>query len=430
MKNRLGADYDDFVSAYQHDAVQSIRLNPQKKYQELVVSNSVKWYNPGKFLTEKKQFITDPLWHSGVYYVQESSSMILADIFKQLYGNDSPKQALDLCAAPGGKSTLLQTLLANDSVLIANEVIRHRVQILKENHIRLGLSENLIITQNDPRNFSGLEEFFDYIQIDAPCSGEGMFRKDKSAVNEWSEANCQLCAERQKRIIADIYPALSKEGYLVYSTCTFNPDENEKLIDWAYNQFNFKSIQLNFNSEWNISEVEYNGVFGYYFYPHKVEGEGLFVSVLKKESGFGLIGPSAVKRQKPVLIPELIESENIQNENGMLKFETKILSEIKQSVSKKLNLVYSGIELGELKGKDFIPAQALANFHKDIHHFEKVEVDEKTGLEFLRGNDPNLDLDKKGIRLLTYKGFGLGWIKFLGNRSNNYYPKPWRIRNF
>lgn len=430
MKNRLGADYDDFVSAYQRDAVQSIRLNPKKEFSEMVVSNSVKWYNQGKFLTEKRQFITDPLWHSGVFYVQESSSMILADIFRQLYGNDSPKQTLDLCAAPGGKSTLLQTLLADDSVLIANEVIRPRTQILKENHIRLGLSENLIITQNDPRDFSGLEEFFDYIQIDAPCSGEGMFRKDKSAVDEWSEANCQLCAERQKRIIADIFPALSKDGFLVYSTCTFNPEENEKLIDWACNQFNFKSVQLNLNPEWNISEVEYNGVFGYYFYPHKVEGEGLFVSVLKKESGYGLFQPSAVKIQKSVLIPELIESENIFVENGILKFETEILSAMKQSVSKKLNLVYSGIELGELKGKDFIPAQALANFHKELHHFQKVEVDEKTALEFLRGNDPNLDLDSKGIRLLTYKDFGLGWIKFLGNRSNNYYPKPWRIRNF
>src|SRR5690606_3546587 len=154
-------------------------------------------------------------------------------------------------------------------------VIRPRAQILKENHIRLGLSENLIVTQNDPRDFSGLEEFFDYIQIDAPCSGEGMFRKDKSAVEEWSEANCRLCAERQKRIIADIFPALSKNGILVYSTCTFNPDENEKLIDWACNQFNLKSIQLNFNPKWNISKVEFNGVFGYYFYPHKVEGEGL-----------------------------------------------------------------------------------------------------------------------------------------------------------
>lgn len=430
MKNRLTADYDEFVSAYESDSIQSIRLNPKKEFPELDVSNSVKWYNKGRLLTEKRQFITDPLWHSGVYYVQESSSMILADIFRQLYGNDSPKQALDLCAAPGGKSTLLQTLLEDDSVLIANEVIRPRAQILKENHIRLGLSENLIITRNDPRDFSGLEEFFDYIQIDAPCSGEGMFRKDKSAADEWSEANCQLCAERQKRIIADIFPALSKDGFLVYSTCTFNPDENEKLIDWACNQFNFKSIQLNFNPEWNISEVECNGVFGYYFYPHKVNGEGLFVSVLKKNSGFGLILPSAAKRQKPVLIPELIESENIIDESGILKFETEILSGMKLSVSKMLNLVYSGIELGELKGKDFIPAQALANFHKELHHFQKVEVDEKTALEFLRGNDPNLDLDKKGIRLLTYKGFGLGWIKFLGNRSNNYYPKPWRIRNF
>lgn len=430
MKLILNQDFDHFISAYEGSAIQSIRLNPKKETDEFDDLKTVKWYENGKFLKEKRQFITDPLWHAGVYYVQEASSMILAEVFNQLYPNDSPKNALDLCAAPGGKSTLLQSLINENTVLTANEVIKSRVQILKENHIRLGNSGNLIITQNDPKDFKSLTEFYDYIQIDAPCSGEGMFRKDEVALKQWSEANCQLCVERQKRILADIFPALAKDSFLVYSTCTFNPNENEKLMDWVCKAFDFESIQINFKPEWKIKEVNYNGVFGYYFYPHLVESEGLFIAILKKNSGFGLNFPKLVKMGKTLIEPHLIEDENIFLKNGIFYWESPELSAIKSVLAKKLNIVYSGIELGEKKGKDFIPSQAMANFHKNLHYFPRVEVDKNQALDFLRGKDPNLNLEKNGIYLLTYQGFGLGWVKFIGNRSNNYYPKPWRIKNY
>ena len=431
MESRISEkDFQSFVSAYERSAPQSIRLNSKKPtdvYHEL---KSVSWFSDGKYLDEKKQFITDPLWHAGTYYVQEASSMILAEIFKQIYGKDSPKRALDLCAAPGGKSTLLQSLLDENSVLIANEVIKPRAQILKENHIRLGISENLIITQNDPKQFSKLEEFFDYIQIDAPCSGEGMFRKDEAALREWSEANCNLCCERSKRILADTLTALAKDGYLVYSTCTFDPDENENLMEWACENFDLTSVKLDFPEEWGISQMEFNGVWGYYFYPHKVQGEGLFVSVMKKNSGYGLFHPENGKKPKSVQIASLIPSENIIQEKEKLVWETEELRKVKNFITKKLNIVYSGIELGEIKGKDFIPAQALASFYKHLHIFPEVDVNAETALQFLRGNDPQLDLDQKGIYLLTYQNLGLGFVKFIGNRSNNYYPKPWRIKNY
>ena len=225
-------DFEEFLNAYNSKIPQSIRLNPKKTTEKFFGLKSVPWNENGKYLSENQLFITDPFWHAGTYYVQEPSSMILGEIFRQIFPNEKPKRALDLCAAPGGKSTLLQSLLDENSVLIANEVIKPRVQILKENHIRLGISENLIITQNDPKHFSKLEEFFDYIQIDAPCSGEGMFRRDEIAREEWSEANCNLCSERQKRILADVESSLCKDGFLVYSTCTFNPKENEELMDW------------------------------------------------------------------------------------------------------------------------------------------------------------------------------------------------------
>ncbi len=431
MESRISEkEFQDFVSAYEHSALQSIRLNPKKYtgvFDDLV---PVPWFSSGKYLDEKKQFITDPLWHAGAYYVQEPSSMILGEILKQLFPEEKPKRALDLCAAPGGKSTMLQSLLDENSVLIANEVIKSRAQILKENHIRLGISENLIITQNDPKQFSGLEELFDYIQVDTPCSGEGMFRKDDAASHEWSEANCNLCCERSKRILADIIPALAKEGYLVYSTCTFNPKENEESVHWACQSFDLSSVQFDFPAEWGISEVEFNGIFGYYFYPHKVRGEGLFVSVMKKNSGYGLLHLESAKKLKSVQIPQLIESENIIQQKEILIWETEELRKVKNFIYNKLNIVYSGIELGEIKGKDFIPTQALASFYKHLHIFPEVDVNAETALQFLRGNDPQLHLDQKGIYLLTYQNSGLGFVKFLGNRSNNYYPKPWRIKNY
>lgn len=430
MQAQLNTDFDCYLTAYSLAPEPSIRLNPKKRPDEFEGLESVDWYDEGKYLKEKRRFITDPLWHAGTYYVQEASSMFLAEIFKQLYSENTPKNALDLCAAPGGKSTLLQTLLHKNAVLTANEVIKTRTHILKENHIRAGISENIIITQNDPEDFRKLNECYDYVQIDAPCSGEGMFRKEPNSLKEWSTSNGKLCAERQKRILADVYPALSKNAFLVYSTCTFNPDENEKLIDWACDNFEFESVQLKLKPEWKIIETEYNGIYGYYFYPHRVRGEGFFVSVIKKTTGSGLKLPYKNQKKSPVTIAELIENENIVQQNNIFNWETNELSAVRNSVSDKLNIIYSGLELGELKGKNFIPSQALANFHFKLHHFPEIEIGKDKALAFLRGSDPEVDVKKAGIYLLTFKGFGLGWIKFIGSRSNNYYPKPWRIKNF
>lgn len=431
MKSRFETEeFLQFQKAYEVDFTQSIRLNPKKPIIEFQDYPSVFWNEDGKYLEQKRSFITDPLWHAGTYYVQEASSMILKEVFKQIYPKKSPELALDLCAAPGGKSTLLQSLLDKDSVLIANEVIKSRVQILKENHIRLGISQNLILTQNDPKDFTKLEEFFDYIQVDAPCSGEGMFRRDEIALKEWSEANCQLCSERQKRILANIAPTLAKDGYLVYSTCSFNSEENENLMNWFCQEFDFESVSLHFPLEWGISEIQSENCFAYYFYPHKVKGEGLFLSVLQKKSGYGKKNFSILKPHKNCTVSPFIQVENCQSENGTYRAVSPELTAVLNEIKNCLNPIYYGVELGELKGKDFIPAQALANFHKKLHHFPEVEISKEEALEFLRGNDPNLALNQKGIYLINYRNSSLGWLKFIGNRSNNYYPKPWRIKYY
>lgn len=429
MQNRLPKEeHDSFLAAYQQENLPTIRLN--KALDWATDLPSVPWYPNGKYLPQKKKFITDPLWHAGAYYVQEPSSMVLGYLYQHLFQEAAPKRALDLCAAPGGKSTLLQGLLPDESVLIANEVIKSRVQILKENHIRLGISENILITQNDPRDFKKLPDYFDYIQVDAPCSGEGMFRKEMAAQKEWSLANCQLCSERSERILNDILPSLSKNGYLVYSTCTFNPHENENLIYKISQTHSLKSLAFKFPADWGITEVNYNGIFGYYFYPHKVNGEGLFISVFQKLEGEEPKEINPLKKSHSSDVKELVSSENIQQKENIYHWKNPVLKAAEKDLQKHLKIIYSGIELGEQKGKNFIPSQALANYHTKLHHFPSVEVDKEQALTFLRGNDPKLRLDKKGFYLLTYQNLGLGFIKYLGNRSNNYYPKPWRIKQY
>lgn len=429
MESRLDSEeFQLFLSSYESEFIQSIRLNPLKPTKEFSNLTSVPWNSEGKYLDQKKSFITDPLWHAGTYYVQEASSMILKHVFKQIYVDKSPKLALDLCAAPGGKSSLLQALLNKESVLIANEPIKSRAHILKENHIRLGINPNLIITQNDPKDFSSLDALFDYIQVDAPCSGEGMFRKDEIALKEWSVNNCNFCSERQKRILANTAPSLAKNGYLIYSTCTFNPEENEVLMDWFCNEFDFESIPLKFPTKWQINEVKQNLCFAYYFYPHRVKGEGLFLSVLQKKSGIEKREPQKVDIKSASL--PFITDENIQLEGNVYRSISPELSATLNKIKTILNPIYYGIELGELKGKDFIPSQALATYHKKLHSFSEIEVSEEEALNFLRGNTPNVSFDNKGFYLIKYRGFGLGWLKNIGTRANNYYPKPWRIKHY
>ena len=180
---------------------------------------------------QRPSFTFDPLFHAGTYYVQEASSMFLEQALKQSVDLSQPLRVLDLCAAPGGKSTLLQSLLNKESLLVSNDVIKSRAAILEENIVKWGAA-NVVVTNNDPAHFARLENYFDAIVIDAPCSGSGLFRRDPEAINEWSENNVQLCSQRQQRIVADVWPALKQNGILIYSTCSYSAEEDEAILDW------------------------------------------------------------------------------------------------------------------------------------------------------------------------------------------------------
>ncbi len=295
-----GFNKETFEQIHQSgEQVTSVRFNPKKvssmvngewsinnniQHSPLAIHQKIPWSSQGYYLKERPSFTFDPSFHAGSYYVQEASSMFLEEVLKQTTDLTKPLRVLDLCAAPGGKSTLIQSLISIESLLVSNEVIKSRANILEENIIKWGAT-NVVITNNDPKDFSRVENYFDVIVIDAPCSGSGLFRKEPEAINEWSEENVNLCNQRQQRIIADVWNSLKQDGILIYSTCSFSQKEDEDILDWIGDEFSVDSLQLAINKDWNIVETNSSkkNYFGYRFYPDKLKGEGFFIAALQKK---------------------------------------------------------------------------------------------------------------------------------------------------
>jgi 16S rRNA C967 or C1407 C5-methylase (RsmB/RsmF family)/NOL1/NOP2/fmu family ribosome biogenesis protein len=435
IKNILGNELDSFVDALHQEPVTSLRKNPDK-FSTNESREKVAWCDTGFYLPQRSIFTLDPDFHAGAYYVQEASSMFLEQVVKQHIGNRNKIIALDLCAAPGGKSTHLLSLLPENSLLVANEVIRSRVKILYENIIKWGKS-NVALTNNSPKDFSALTDFFDIILVDAPCSGEGMFRKDSNAAKEWSVNNVKLCSERQRRILADIWNALKPDGLLVYCTCTYNVEENEENIKWITKNFSSTSLPVKIQAEWGISENLIPQIFSYRFYPHKTKGEGFCISVLQKTSNTTHVYKKQEnKNQKNIpknmdfIKTYLLDAEKyhfFENNNVLKAISNEISNEI-NIIQSRFNCLYSGTMLGTVKGDDFVPAHALAlsaNFNRQI--FPQVEIDKNHALKFLHKDNVCYPTVNTGYNLVCHNNNALGWIKNIGNRINNLYPHEWRI---
>ena len=446
LKNTPGFDETAFIQAHQSiKPLTSIRFNSKKiakpnnhnrilDYNHLKIDEPIPWCNNGYYLQERPSFTLDPLFHAGVYYVQEASSMFLWHIVNQIYQNGTNKIVLDLCAAPGGKTTLLSDFF-NEGLVVSNEVIKQRVNILSENVTKWG-NENVVVINNDPKDFKALNSFFDAIIIDAPCSGSGLFRKDKEAIKEWSENNVNLCQQRQKRIISDTYKSLKHDGYLIYSTCSYSKQENEEVVDWILENYNASTVQINFREEWGIVETlsEKNG-FGYRFFPDKVKGEGFFIAVFKnnsensrtkfKESLFEKLSKSEVEVLNNFLHVDL--HQIVFKHQSILKIFPKTYFSQLQILAKNLYIKKAGIDLGMLKGKDLIPSHELAISNLEIHNFATIELNLEQVLQYLSKNEVIIHNDFKGWILVTYLGYRIGWIKVLDKRINNYYPSNWRI---
>lgn len=440
VRSLLPNEAELFFEAISSNPATTIRLNPSKKTAAFQSDIDVPWISNAKYLNKRPSFVADPLFHAGAYYVQEASSMFLSHVIKQITSTlNTNFKVLDLCAAPGGKTTLLLDQLDDNCLLVANEIIKSRVNVLEENCIKWGRS-NMMVTNNDPKDFSSLTNFFDIIVVDAPCSGEGMFRKDKNAINEWSEENVQLCSNRQQRILTDVLPALKPGGFIIYSTCTFNTGENEENVIWMEKEFGLKSIEIPFNKSWGIetaSQSEGENIYAYRFYPHKVKGEGFFISCLQKtkEETFNSLKIRETKFEK-VNVKELdilrdwlkdIDFFQIINASNTMYALPQTLSNDIMFLRSKLNVRLSGLKLGQLMNNKLIPDHQLALSTHINDNIPSLQVEKTNALKFLRKDTFDVPSVPQNTYLVKYQNIALGWVKVMPNRMNNYLPINWRI---
>ena len=361
--------------------------------------------------------------------------MLIEAVIRRVIDLDQPLRVLDLCAAPGGKSTLLASLLTSDSFLLANEVIKSRYQILRQNLTKWG-SPVSHASNHDSKDFAGLSAFFDLVVVDAPCSGEGLFRKDQAAIEEWSPANVQLCCQRQKRILAEAVKTVKPGGYLLYCTCTYNELENELNAQWLSDHFDFETITLDFPEEWGISPRP----IGNQCYPHLVTGEGFYVAIFHKK-GVPASPKSApgkfrkwqplTKKEVATVQPWLASNLNLslfRNDQGNIRAIQQSNLDAAFTVAQHLSRISLGTEIGMLKHKGFVPAHHLALSTYVSADVPFVELDQEQALQFLSKEPVQFTDIPQGWHLVRYNGLNLGWIKGLKNRVNNYYPKEWRIR--
>ncbi len=445
------------TAALEGPAVTSVRVNSLKWPGAVERYQRVEWEPDGYYLPDRPLFTADPLFHAGVYYPQESSSMFTGEVFRQLMDGRSGLRVLDLCGAPGGKSTHLARLLGDNGILVANEVIRSRASVLAENITKWGTG-NAMVTSADPSRFSALPGFFDVIVADAPCSGEGMFRSSV-AVSEWSLQNTRLCSERQRRIVMDSWPALRPGGVLIYSTCTFNPAENEDNVSWFMEQTGAESLTIELPEGSPVVPVRYGNASGYGFHPGRVKGDGFFIAAIRKpaEAGYnksgkeGASGTDAEGSQKAghgLLLRkgrkqgsksasqafERSEPVAMFDRSRIAMHDERIValaadSELFGFLADRLPVVKPGTVIGEVKNNVLIPAHDLAMSVKLRDGvWPRHSLSGEEALAWLRLEAPAAAGMPRGRVLLTYRGVALGFANNLGTRVNNGYPREWRIR--
>ena len=412
--------FNRYLGAFEEEAPVSVRVNRRKgEFSRKEISQGeshfmrVPWCEEGYYLQGRPQFTFDPLFHAGCYYVQEASSMFITHILRSLQGNllppssflrpfGSKRQAdyllprksllprkfllprklflLDLCAAPGGKSTAAISVMPEGSLMVSNEPIPNRAQILLENITKWGYP-NCIVTNNYPRDFRKAKARFDIIICDVPCSGEGMFRKDPATIGEWSLQNVEKCWRLQREIVADAWECLNPGGILIYSTCTFNTKENEENVRWIIDEYDAEILDIPTAPEWNITGSLLKGFDApvYRFIPGITKGEGLFICAIRKSG------------ELPTEVPAPSKSKSL----------APFIS--------KLKVLESDLPQGDFPCYDLTYPEVL---------------------KYLRGEAIVLPSDApKGHITVTYEGHALGPVKNIGNRANNLYPKPWRIKS-
>lgn len=435
INDLLGNESKSFFDVLNSSSPASIRVNPNKTFSPQNASE-IPWAKCGAYLDERPIYTLDPSLHAGAYYVQEPSSMFLEQAITHSIDLHQNITALDLCAAPGGKSTHLLSLLNPQSLLVSNEVIRSRANILMENLLKWG-SPNVIITNNDPSHFTNLRGLFDLVVVDAPCSGEGLFRKDHNAIKEWSLNNVELCSSRQRRILKDIWPTLKQNGVLIFSTCTYNSLEDEDTMEWLSQTGACEFISIPLDPAWGVTEVKKGNVIGYKFYPHKAKGEGFFISVLRKQEheneiklhtkdNLNTISKNESMIKSWIKTPDQFSFINVR---GLISIIPNNTFDPVNLLSSRLNALQIGTPLAINKQNKLVPDHGSAlSIHLDRDHFTNIELDQEQALQYLRKETLEIKSNEKGFALVSFQGNAIGWINLLTNRINNLYPPNWRIR--
>lgn len=436
IRELLGKEADAFFLAMQAEPTVSVRLHPQKGAGLFADSQQLLWSRLGRKLPARPSFTLDPLFHTGAYYVQDASSQFLEEALRQSVAIENPLVILDACAAPGGKTTHLLALAAPGSTVIANEVIGSRARILQENLFKWGMP-GMLLTNADPAKLAKAALQADVIVVDAPCSGEGLFRKNTEAVQEWSPAHVDHCAARQRRILGDVWPLLKPGGVLLYSTCTWNEQENDDVLLWMTEKFGADSVQLHL-PDWPVHIREKAGVYTYRFFPQDDAGEGFCCGVLRKAAG-----EPAPFRKIPVLKEALerrpLLAEAVSTPAAFLpvalkdtifalpKTSERILAAL---LAEKIPVLAAGVPLGEMFGaRKEIKLHPMLT-HSTVFasaHYPSVSLEKEDALTFLRRGDIQM-LDAGNRVVVTHEGRNLGWGRLKNGRLTSQYPMEYRIR--
>ena len=433
----ISNDAHSYFDALNTPSPISIRFNP-KKWKHDVSLTPVKWAKNAYYLNERPSFTLDPIFHAGYYYVQEASSMLIEEVLKQVVDLTKTLKVLDLCAAPGGKSTILRSLLSDESLLICNETVPNRARLLSDNLKKWG-HPSVAVTRNDPSSFSNIHEYFDVIVVDAPCSGEGLFRKNTDAINEWSEENVKLCASRQTRILSEIQQCLKPNGILIYSTCTHNTLENEQVINEFTENFPFKCLKIDTLNKFSIDTRWYKNAIINRAWPHKLTGEGFSFSVLQKLSTDEPIRKrknqsknyfSKANPSERSLASQLINAkfEIVKNQNGELFMVPDLALEFYNDYSEFLTFIQVGTKIGTIDKHGLSPAIDLFLSSFGNVSYAKQDIELTEALFFLKKQLGKIKQTTPGFTSLIYEGMQIGGGKNIGNRFNGYWPSEWMIQ--
>ena len=441
MRQQLADEAEALFEALDSSSPVSVRLNPQKWIGDSL-GESVPWSRYGRYLDHRPQFTTHIPFAAGGYYVQEAGSQFI-DYILQSEGVEGGK-ILDMCAAPGGKTTLYSSVVGDNGLVVANEYVRNRANILADNIRKWGLG-NVVVTNNDPQHIAAFENWFDVVAVDAPCSGEGMFRKDDVARTEWSRNSVEMCAARQRSILSQAWRSLKAGGLLIYSTCTFNTTEDEGILEWMLSEWGEEIVgcnEIDIPQQWGVESLRVGDFQAFRFYPHRVKSEGFFVAVARKSAicSGRAVTPKARKKVVADATKDAVKelsrwmqsSENVRFAlvgDSYYAYPSEYYEDIR-SLANSLTVIYSGVEMGQIfKGK-LKPEWPLSqSVWLNSSALPEVEVTLEVALDYLRKRDVTAALFEEGMNLVCCQGYALGFVKRIGNRVNNTYPNSLKINN-